>query len=72
METFELHKTPCPRLNTQGYHKEGMSLGVEKEKGGREELNVYWVATDQLAGIAILTLYMKMCVGYSVALCPSV
>lgn len=33
---------------------------MEKEKDGWEELEVYWVATDQLAGIAILTLYMKM------------
>lgn len=63
MDTFELPKAQCPHLNTQSYHREGMSLRTEKEKGwlGGTEC-VCWVATDQLTEMAIVTLYMKICV----------
>ena len=59
MDTFELGKTLCPHLSTQSYHKEGMSLPDGKRE---QRLDAYWVATDQPAEMAILTVYMKGCV----------
>lgn len=56
MDTFELGKTLCPHLSTQSYHKEGMSLPDGKRE---QRLDAYWVATDQPAEMAILTVYMK-------------